>query len=268
MEAIVMRDLFDMDGTVAVVSGGGGWLGAAIVRALAGAGAHVVSVGRDEKQLLESADAAGLGREQVTPTACDVTTDAWPRLVAATAAEHGRLDVLVNNAHVGAGDSLRTAEPTSYLRAAEMALVASSTAMNAALPGFDASVTDGGSPSVINVASMYGMVAPDPRMYDSEEGRNPPYYGAAKAGLIQLTRYAAAELGPRGVRVNSISPGPFPGPPALEQPDFVRTLADRTMLGRVGTPEDIETAVLFLASPASRFVTGTNVVVDGGWTAW
>ena len=139
--------------------------------------------------------------------------------------------------------------------------------MEAGRDGFAASVAAGGSPSVINVASMYGLVAPDPAMYATEEGRNPPFYGAAKAALLQLSRYAAAELGPIGVRVNAITPGPFPQHPEQMDPAFLDQLASRTMLGRVGRPDDIRTAVLFLASPHSAFVTGSNIVVDGGWTA-
>ena len=114
---------------------------------------------------------------------------------------------------------------------------------------------------------MYGIVAPDMAMYATEEGRNPPFYGAAKAALLQLTRYAASELGRDGVRVNSLTPGPFPAEAAQQNPDFVAELASRTMTGTFGAPEDIQTALLFLASPRSRFVTGSNVVVDGGWTA-
>jgi NAD(P)-dependent dehydrogenase (short-subunit alcohol dehydrogenase family) len=113
---------------------------------------------------------------------------------------------------------------------------------------------------------MYGLVAPDISIYATDTSRNPPYYGAAKAGLLQLTRYAAAEFGLNGVRVNSISPGPFPQNPETMDPVFVSELAQRTLVGRVGSPEDLTTAVLFLASPHSRFVTGSNVVVDGGWT--
>lgn len=253
-----MTDLFRLDGAVAIVTGASGWLGTAITSALSSAGAHVVAVARDKSRLasLPAAETAS----------CDVTSADWPLLVRRIAEDHGRIDVLVNNAHIGRGGSLRQATPDDYREALELGIIAASEGINAARPGFAASVAAGGSPSVINISSMYGVVSPDPDLYSSEEGRNPPYYGVAKAGLLQLTRYAAAELGPSGVRVNAITPGPFPQHPSRMDPDFVSRLAARTVLNRIGRPDDIRTAVLFLASPHSAFVTGTNLVIDGGWT--
>jgi NAD(P)-dependent dehydrogenase (short-subunit alcohol dehydrogenase family) len=98
---------------------------------------------------------------------------------------------------------------------------------------------------------------------------NPPHYGAAKAALLQYTRYAAVHLAPQGIRVNAISPGPFP-PEAVQQrdPTFAAALTQKVPMGRLGKPEDMGGAVVFLASSASRFVTGANLPVDGGWTAW
>jgi NAD(P)-dependent dehydrogenase (short-subunit alcohol dehydrogenase family) len=263
----IPHDLFRLDGCVAVVSGASGWLGSAMVDALARAGASVVAVGRTRTTLeaaTEPARAAGLDVEART---CDVGTAEWPQLVVDVAAERGRLDILVNNAHIGRGGSLRTATDSLFDEAWQVGVKAAWVAVEAARPGFAASVAAGGAPSIINVGSMYGLVAPDFTMYATEEGRNPPFYGAAKAALGQLTRYAAAELGPDGVRANLLVPGPFPQHPEQMDPAFVQGLASRTMLGRVGTPDDIRTAVLFLATPRSSFVTGATLVVDGGWTA-
>ena len=119
---------------------------------------------------------------------------------------------------------------------------------------------------MITVASMYGLVSPRPQLYDTPEAGNPPYYGAVKAGLVQLTRYAAVELGPSGVRVNCVTPGPFPGEGG--DPALLDRLAQQSPLGRVGDPAEIATSVLYLASPRTSYVTGANLVVDGGWTAW
>lgn len=258
-------DLFDLSGAVAVVSGASGWLGTEIVDVLATSGCAVVAVGRT-KATLEAAFGAGPFRERIHIRTCDVTSASWPSLLADVAREHGRLDVLVNNAHVGRGGSMRTSTSQQFDEAFDLAVKATWRGIEAARPGFAASVASGGSPSVINVGSMYGLVAPDLSVYESEAVRNPPFYGAAKAALVQLSRYAATELGPEGVRVNVISPGPFPQRPDSMDPEFVSALARRTVLGRVGRPDDLRTAVLFLASQHSSFVTGANIVVDGGWT--
>jgi NAD(P)-dependent dehydrogenase (short-subunit alcohol dehydrogenase family) len=258
----MVTDLFRLDGAVAIVTGASGWLGSSMTTALAQAGAHVAAVARDERRLDDLV--ASLPSAQAV--SCDVTSAEWADVVRRIADEQGRIDILVNNAHIGRGGSLRQATAADYREALDLAVVAASEGMNAARDGFAASLAAGGSPSVINVSSMYGVVSPDPALYDSEGGRNPPYYGVAKAGLLQLTRYAAAELGPSGVRVNAITPGPFPQHPERMDAGFVSRLADRTVLKRIGNPPDIRTAVLFLASPHSVFVTGINLAVDGGWT--
>ena len=151
-----------------------------------------------------------------------------------------------------------------FASAARLASGAAHDVTIAALPLLDAAVPDG-SPVVVNIASMYGSVSPDPRVYDTPAEQNPADYGAAKAGLLQYTRHAAVHLAPRGIRVNSISPGPFP---SAARDELVARLAARVPIGRIGTPEELHTALLFLASPASSYVTGADIPVDGGWTAW
>ena len=123
--------------------------------------------------------------------------------------------------------------------------------------------------SIILFASMYGLVAPDPRVYRPPMKSNPIEYGVGKAGVIQMARYLAVSWGGRGIRVNAIAPGPFPNPDVQRQfPDFVQRLAGKVPLGRIGRQEEIAGTVVFLASDASSYLNGATINVDGGWTAW
>ncbi len=116
---------------------------------------------------------------------------------------------------------------------------------------------------------MYAHVAPDYRIYDGDEHVNPPSYGAAQAGVIQLTRYLASFLAPEGIRVNCISPGPFPFEETQkENPGFIKHLAGKNPMGRIGFPHELKGAAAFLCSDASSFITGQNLCVDGGWSVW
>ena len=144
-------------------------------------------------------------------------------------------------------------------------LAAAAELVNAAHPLLRQAVQTNGDASVINISSMYGMVSPDPRVYGQSGMNNPPHYGAAKAALLQYTRYAAVHLAPEGIRVNAISPGPFP-PEAvqLRDPAFAAALIQKVPLGRLGKPDDLAGAAVFLACSASRFVTGAAPLPIGG----
>ncbi|MBW9209518.1 SDR family oxidoreductase [Mumia sp. zg.B21] len=181
----------------------------------------------------------------------------------------GPLHALVNNAYTGGAGTIQTAETAEYNDAFAVGVTAPHTLLRHALPAMRQARAAGQDASVVNLASMYGLVAPDLRVYASPAVANPPFYGAAKAALVQWTRYAAVELGPEGIRVNALTPGPFPQEPVrATNPELVSRLIDRVPLGRVGEAAEITAPVLFLTSPGATFVTGTNLVVDGGWTAW
>jgi NAD(P)-dependent dehydrogenase (short-subunit alcohol dehydrogenase family) len=126
-----------------------------------------------------------------------------------------------------------------------------------------------GSGSVVLFSSMYGSVSPDPRVYEAPTTPNPLEYGIGMAGIQQMARYLAVHYGPRGVRCNSVSPGPFPNPMLQsQQPEFIARLAAKVPLGRVGQADELAGTVGFLVSDASSYLTGQNLAVDGGWTAW
>lgn len=254
---------FDLRDKVAWVVGGAGLLGAAASRALAEHGAHVVISGRNQSHTDEVA--AGLRADGLSAEALRVdVADAHSieTVVKSITSTHARLDICVNFAYAstGAGFDDMTAEQwETGLRV---------TGTGAFLVAREAGRAMGRGGSIIQISSMYGMVSPDPGVYPAGVSVNPPDYGFAKAGVLQLVRYQAVHLAPRGIRVNAITPGPFPGASARSVEEFAGRLTDRVPLKRLGEPEEIGGPVVFLASDASSFVTGANLVVDGGWTAW
>jgi NAD(P)-dependent dehydrogenase (short-subunit alcohol dehydrogenase family) len=258
------RDLFRLDGKPAFVSGSRGHLGQAMTRALAGAGAHVLVNGRDSV-LLESfaaeLRAQGLSVEAAPFDAHDIGK------ICAFFGGLKRLDVLVNNIGFMEGKSFAQLQAQDFAATYAATVTSAFETVRAALGALKQAVSASGDASVINVSSMYGQVAPDARLYDRREQQSPFHYGPAKAGLEQLTRHLAAELGPDKIRVNALAPGPFPQPGKMP-PGLEERLAARTMLGRIGQAEEIGGPLLFLAAPASSFVTGTCLTADGGWTAW
>jgi NAD(P)-dependent dehydrogenase (short-subunit alcohol dehydrogenase family) len=261
---------FRLDGRVAFVSGAAGHLGRAIVAALAEAGAHVVLNGRREEALQPVRDALAQRGLAASIVPFDVRdTEAVERGFAQVAQRHGRLDVLVNNAYAGPTGTVDSSTPDDFQKAYDVAVTGSFRCFQAARPLLRAAAERAGHASVVNVASMYGWVSPDPRIYGDSGMNSPPFYGAAKGGLLQLTRYLAAHAAAESIRVNAVSPGPFPpGRVRTPDPDFHGKLRDKVPLGRVGEAEELKGALLFLASDASSFVTGINLPVDGGWTAW
>jgi NAD(P)-dependent dehydrogenase (short-subunit alcohol dehydrogenase family) len=260
--------LFSLEGKTALVTGATGYLGEAMASALAEAGATVLVNSRSAERA--EAMAAGLrARGYLAEAAVFDVTDA-EAIRGFFAGLAGRpLHVLINNAYVGGGGSIEVSDAQRYAASYDVTMLAAHNMLTAALPALRQAVQEARSVSVINIASMYAMVSPDQRIYASAAGVNPPFYGAAKAALLHWTRYAACEFGPEGIRVNAISPGPFPAP-AVQQGNaaFVATLATKVPLGRVGQAEEIKAPTLFLASPAASFVNGANLVVDGGWTCW
>ena len=263
-------DLFRMHGRIALITGAAGHLGRSMAWGLAEAGAHVILAGRNEdklRMLVDELQAEGLKADAVTLDVRDAGS--VQQAFAHIAREHKRLHVLVNNAYEGDTGTMDTSSAESFANAYEVAVIGAFRCMVAAKPLLIAAVRETGHASVINIASMYGLVSPDLRIYDSQEESNPPFYGSAKAALLQLTRYAACEYAREGIRVNAISPGPFPKPEVRAQnPAFHQQLCAKTPLGRTGEPEELKGAVVFLASDAATYVTGANILVDGGWTVW
>lgn len=261
---------FDLTGRTALVTGGAGHLGTALSEGLAAAGAHVHLIGRN-KDKLEATAAAITARNQSSEyTVLDLTDiEALEGFTGACAAEGKSVDILVNNAYAGPTGTLQSSTAADYADSFHIAVTVAAELVRGLEPCMQAAVAARGDASVINIASMYGHVSPDPAIYGDSGQNSPPHYGAAKGALLQYTRYAAVHLAAHRIRVNAISPGPFPPLRFREEkPDFYKHLTGKVPMKRIGTPQDMIGPLVFLASGHSQFVTGTNICVDGGWTTW
>ncbi len=261
---------FRLDGRVAFLSGATGHLGRMMAEALAGAGARVVLNARSP-DVLESFCAELREQGHKVSVACfDVTDEAAvTRNIALIGEKHGRLDIIVNNASHGRSGTVESTTRTDFEQSYQVNVVAAFRITQAAIPLLRKSAETTAGSSVVNIASMYGSVSPDPAIYGTSGANNPPSYGAAKAALIQWTRYAACHLAPDRIRLNCISPGPFPAARYLQaDPGFHERLKAKVPMRRTGDPRELCGPLLFLASDASSYVTGVNLAVDGGWTAW
>ena len=261
--------LFDLKGRTALVTGASGWLGRPIAMALSQAGANVFANGRDASRLSELVATARDEGLLINPLPFDVTDTAAAREgLAEIERAAGAVDVLINNAYSSTLVDVNDAEEAAFADAYEINVVAAYRLIRDGLPLLRRAAQERGSASIVNMASMYALVSPDPRVYD-EVPPNPPFYGASKAGLVQLTRYLACWLGRESIRSNAVAPGPFPRRSVQHRhPAFAESLRERVPLRRLGRPEDVCGIIVFLASSASDFVNGAVIPVDGGWTAW
>lgn len=249
--------VFRLDGRVAVVTGASAGLGARFARVLDAAGAKVVLAARRLDRLEQLAG----DLTDALAVRCDLADDDAPtRLVDATIERYGRIDVLVNNAGVDSTQPAIEQSSDDFRRVLEINLVAPFSLAARAAAAMIESETGG---SIVNIASIWGLVG---------VGQIPDAgYAASKGGLVNVTRELAAQWARKGVRVNTIAPGFFrtemTDERMFQDESSMRWLRQRTPLGRGGEEHELDGALLYLASDASSYVTGTVLPVDGGWTA-
>jgi NAD(P)-dependent dehydrogenase (short-subunit alcohol dehydrogenase family) len=265
MKSKTLKDLQKLENKVALVVGGSGFLGKAICETLAELGATVIIASRNEIKCNEVAELIN----QQFPSKCygmglDILNNNEIKILLETIdTKFKRLDILINNAWSGKKNSFESISFEDWNYDIDMCLNSVFSTIKLSVPYLKK--TKG---LIINTSSMYGHVAPDYKIYDGNKFANPPSYGAAKAGVIQLSKYLASFLSPHKIRVNSVSPGPFPFPETLKNEKFINELCSRNMLNRVGVPDDLKGVYALLASDASKYITGQNFCVDGGWTSW
>jgi NAD(P)-dependent dehydrogenase (short-subunit alcohol dehydrogenase family) len=270
--------LFDLHGQVAVVTGGAGLLGNEFCHTLAQAGAAVVVAD------INLAAAAGLADSLISDghrslaVEVDVTNPiSTGGMVTATLKAFNRLDVLVNSAaldpkfdpealesQAGAVGRFEDYPLAAWNQALEVNLTGAFLCCQAAVQPMLAQ----GRGVIVNLSSIYGLAAPDQRIYQREgqpDRYKPVYYSVTKWGILGLTQYLATYYAGKNIRVNSLSPG---GVYNGHETAFVQAYSARAVLGRMAEKDEMNGALLFLASDASAYMTGANLVVDGGWTAW
>ncbi len=263
-----LRDLFSLEGRTSLVIGGSGYLGKEISFALAELGSHILIASRDIEKNIEFAKLlnAKFYNVTATPMQVDITDqDSVDKFFGnlAQVCPNG-LDVLVNCGWTGKKNNLDSISMEDWKYDLDVCLTGVFRIIKQATPFLKKKCGN-----ILNISSMYGHVAPDYRIYDSEKYANPPSYGAAKAGIIQLTKYLSSFLSPHGIRVNCISPGPFPFIQTQnENPEFMLRLSEKNPLSRLGKPFEIKGAASLLCTDAGSYMTGQNICVDGGWSVW
>lgn len=252
-----MTSPFSLDGRTAVVTGGNQGLGKAFAFGLAEAGARVAIVGRTASRNAQvAAEAAAAGHEFVTITA-DITDDAQvARMTDEALAAFGRIDVLVNNAGTCVHDEAFAVTDQAW----DDVFALNVRALWKATIAVGAHMRDAGSGSIVNIGSMSGIIVNRPQWQ--------PAYNASKAAVHHLTKSLAVEWAPYGIRVNALAPGYVKTEMApVDRPEFQRYWVEDTPQQRFALPEEIAPSVVFLASDAASFITGSVLVADGGYTA-
>ncbi len=262
-----LQQLLSLKGKTAVVTGGAGYLGTAISETLAELGANLVLASRDrakcERKGEEIVKGVG-GSVKAVALELDVLKKDAATEFFAQVHEHFRaIDILVNNAWSGKKNSWESITDEDWEYDINMSLNSVFRMTKAAFP--DLKATRG---VILNIGSLYSHLGPDYRMYDGKEFANPPSYGAAKAGVIQFTKYLASFLSPYGIRVNAVSPGAYPHPPTQRHKEFMERLSAKNPMNRIGQPDDLKGAVALLCSDAGSYITGQDLHVDGGWGVW
>ncbi|MBN1876996.1 MAG: SDR family oxidoreductase [Anaerolineae bacterium] len=264
-----LRELMNLQGRVALVTGGGGHIGAALCEALAELGAAIIVLDTNREACVAiSEQIRDVYMVETEVLVVDLMDEQAIRAVPHKVFERfGRLDILVNCAAlVGTSELKGWATPfqeqsvDTWRKAFEVNLTAAFLLVQTVTELLVAS----GHGSVINVSSIYGLVGPYMHLYEGTDMGNPAAYAASKGGMLQLTRWLATVLAPN-IRINAITPG---GVWRNQSESFCKRYIANTPLQRMATEEDLKGAVAYLASDLSKYVTGHNLVVDGGWTAW
>jgi NAD(P)-dependent dehydrogenase (short-subunit alcohol dehydrogenase family) len=259
-----IQKLFDLTGRVALITGGSGYLGQSLSRALAEAGATVVVGSRDRSRAQRVVDdlpsPGGTAHHAVVLDHMDEASlnEGFDAAVSAA----GQVDILINNGQQGHALDLTNVTAEAFNKDLQNATGYFLLARRL----HDHVVSRAASGTIVMIGSMYGVVGSYPEAYDGICVASPVQYHTLKGGIVHMTRHLAAYWARDGVRVNCLSPGPFPSAKAPQA--MVERLKQKSPLGRMGVPHELKGPLLMLVSDAGSYITGQNLLVDGGWTAW
>ena len=263
-----VEQLFDLSGKVVIITGAAGNLGSRYVDGLSQFGANVVLADIDYikcKQMAKKIKEKYLTDPE--PIKLDLTKKkSISNVVSKVLKKYSKIDVLINNAAYQGNDKIRK---TSF---ENLSLDDWNKSISVNLTGVFLMCQQVGKimkkqkqGNIINIGSTYGLVAPDQRIYGDSGQNAAAFYSASKGGVINLTRYLASYWNRTGIRVNTLTPG---GVGNNQKSNFIKKYSNKTMLGRMAKKDEYVAAILFLSSDASSYMTGSNLIIDGGWTAW
>lgn len=258
--------MFKLKDKVALVAGGAGYLGSRVSEGLAESGANVLiaDLALDRAQALAEEINRAYPKNPAKALAMDVgSEESIKEGVAEAVSCFGKLDILVNLSYATSDKTVEEITAEDFDRCLRVNLTGGFLLARETMTA----MKNGG--SMVMFSSMYGKSAPDLGVYPLPMKPNPVHYGVSKAGVLQMVRYLAVYWARNNIRVNAIVPGPFPAPATQRQdPEFIRRLGKKVPLGRIGRPEEIVGAVVFLVSDEASYITGEAINVDGGWHIW
>jgi len=260
---------FQLQKKIAFITGASGYLGSELSIALASQGAHVIINGRNLEKLEILCKKIKLKGGRVSIANFDILNLKDSKKFTS---KIKKIDILINNAYDGSVNQI-SKNLKNYNKNFCKSFLINVFATNNLIKNLEKKLARTAkskqTSSIINIGSIYGIKSPDFNVYENKQNPNPEYYGSSKAALIQLTKYYSIKLAKKRIRVNAISPGAFPNKDTIKKfPEFAKRILKKIPLQRIGKPADLVSAVLFLSSESSSYVTGINIKIDGGWSAW
>ena len=262
-----IKTLFSLKNRSSLIIGGAGLLGSEMSYALAELDSNLVIASRNKDKCKNICEKIALKYPNISANyhEVDITNlKSIEKLYNFISDKYGKLDVLINSGTSNKKNDLDSISFDDWDHDIEITLNGVFKTIKTFLPLLKKS-----NGNIVNIASIYGQIAPDYRLYDKSNLANPPSYGSSKAGVIQLTKYLSSFLAKYKIRVNSISPGPFPFEMTQkENPEFIKKLSNKIPLNRIGAPHELKGIIALLCSDAGSYINGQNVFVDGGWSVW